>query len=675
MNKLIALALVISNSAILMAQTTPCVDGMAGDYPCQNVSLLGHLSVSDLLAEQDGGVYLNDIWGWADSETGNEYAIVGMANGTSFVDITDPTDPIMLGYLPEHHAAESTEANSSRVNQRGGNSVWRDVKVYSNHAYIVSEDASHGMQVFDLTELRELGRPEEPITFTEAGHYDGVGNAHNVVINEETGFAYVVGATGASTCGSGGLHIVNIQDPKNPIYEACFDNDGYTHDAQCVIYNGPDADYSGKEICFNSNEETVTIVDVDDKESITMISSVSYDGVKYIHQGWLTEDHKYFISNDELDESSGVTNTTKTFIWDVQDLDNPVLLEVYDHTTSSIDHNLYIVGDMMYQSNYVSGLRVFDISQVAKGFIRETGYFDTYPDLEGVDWSGNWSNYPFFESGTIAVSDQTNGLFLVKVDYSSSYVVHQPENFEGCEEEEIYVWFEVAGDGLTYQWQYDLGSGFVDIEDTENYSNINSNMLIIKDGQTAHDGISFRCVASDSDNEYTSESAMLTLNVKPTPDFDYDFFNNRVVFSNLTVNGDSYEWDFGDGSSKTIIESPTHEYSTSGNYTVILAATNDCGTREIESDITLIITAVDSLENDIVVYPNPGESFIQLKGGRKGEQLSYSIFNASGQKVLHGLVISGQQQSINAGSLYAGLYFLEIEDSQGNRIREKLLMK
>ena len=665
MKRMILLATLIIPVACLNAET-PCENGMAGDYPCQNVTMLGHLSKDDLLADEDQGVNLNDIWGWTDPDTDKEYAPLAMVNGTSFVDITDPTNPIMLGILPEHNASSSSAA-------RGGNSVWRDIKVYQNHAYVVSEDNAHGMQVFDLTNLRGLGTPDEPLTFSETAHYDGIGDAHNIVINEETGYAYIVGATGAATCGAGGLHIVNIQDPADPVFEACFDNDGYTHDAQCVIYDGPDEKYIGKEICFNANEETITIVDVDDKEAITMISSTGYQGVEYTHQGWLTEDHKYFISNDELDESRGVTSTTKTFIWDVQDLGNPILMNIYDHTTSSIDHNLYIVGDMMYQSNYVSGLRVFDISKVADGFIRETGYFDTYPAAEGVNWSGSWSNYPFFPSGTIAVSDQTNGLFLLKVEYSSNYVVHEPIDFEGCEDEEVNLWFEVAGNGLTYQWQYDLGSGFVDI-DGDNYSGIDTNQLTIIEGQSGLDGVPFRCVATGGESEYVSESAVLTLNGKPTPAFEYFALNNKVKFSNTSSDADTYEWDFGDGSSKTNFSAPTHEYPMEdGSYTVVLKAENECGTASSENIVSIIITDADNYERKTIVYPNPVESYIHIKTGINKEDLQYAILNTSGQLVLKGYTRS--DQSIDASQLLSGVYLLEIENSLGEKKRERLLIR
>src|SRR5690606_9195402 len=226
-----------------------------------------------------------DVWGWTDSHTGREYALMGLANGTAFVDVTDPVHPVYLGKLPTHTTA----------------TVWRDVKVYADYAFIVSEADKHGMQVFDLARLRDVAPTQGPVTFEADAHYGRVGQSHNVAINEDTGFAYIVGNREAEGC-NGGLHMVNIQDPLNPTFAGCFAEDGYTHDVQCVVYDGPDAEHQGKEICFASNEDTVTIVDVTDKQSPVMLSQAIYPNHAYTHQGWLTEDHRTFIGNDELDE-------------------------------------------------------------------------------------------------------------------------------------------------------------------------------------------------------------------------------------------------------------------------------------------------------------------------------------------------------------------------------------
>ncbi|ARA94351.1 hypothetical protein AWN76_015115 [Rhodothermaceae bacterium RA] len=380
-----------------------CLDGEAAQFACQRVDLVSFLPVSAIGGGR--GVMVNDIWGWTDPETGKEYALVGRMDGTSFVDVTDPANPVYIGNLPK------TEGSPG--------AVWRDIKVYQNHAFIVADaSGAHGMQVFDLTQLRDFdGTPK---TFAPETTYDRIHSAHNIVINEESGFAYTVGnSSGGETCG-GGLHMIDIRDPKNPTFAGCFADaetgragTGYTHDAQCVIYRGPDADHQGKEICFGANETALSIADVTDKANPVALSRAAYPNVAYTHQGWLTEDHRYFFVNDELDEIGGNVTNTRTLIWDVSDLDDPQLVKEYLLSTQASDHNLYIRGNLMYQSNYLTGLRVLDVTDPANPV--EVGYFDTVPyGSDGPGFGGSWSNYPFFPSGTIAVTSMSEGLFLLK---------------------------------------------------------------------------------------------------------------------------------------------------------------------------------------------------------------------------------------------------------------------
>ena len=147
------------------------------------------------------------------------------------------------------------------------------------------------------------------------------------------------------------------------------------------------------------------------------ISAADYPNVGYAHQGWITPDHRYFFMNDEGDESNAVQSGqpmpgTRTLIWDVQDLDDPIMVKEHFGETFTIDHNLYIKGDLMYQSNYVSGLRILDISDPENP--REVGFLDTVPWSEAVEFDGSWSNYPYFRSGNIVVSSIGEGLFVLR---------------------------------------------------------------------------------------------------------------------------------------------------------------------------------------------------------------------------------------------------------------------
>lgn len=377
------------NGGIPVTGFTPCENGMAGIYPCNGYDLLGQISLNELSAASG-----NDIWGWTDSDTGKEYALMGLDNGTAFIDITDTENLIYLGKLPT----------------ATGSSSWRDIKVFQNHAFIGSEASGHGMQVFDLTKLRNVASP--PVVFSQDARFTGFGNSHNIVINEETGYAYAVG-TERSDAYNGGAHFVDINDPKNPVAAGGYGANGYTHDAQVVSYNGPDADYTGREIFIGANENQVVIADVTEKSNPVAISALNYNNIGYTHQGWFTEDQRYFILGDELDEINDGFNS-RTLVFDFSDLDNPVLHTTYLGATSAIDHNGYVKGNDFFLANYTAGMRVLNISDIANRMILEEGYFDTFPTNNTASFNGVWSVYPYFESGKIIISDINSGFFVVQ---------------------------------------------------------------------------------------------------------------------------------------------------------------------------------------------------------------------------------------------------------------------
>lgn len=401
-----------------------CQNGVAGVFPCKNVDLESFVPLPTL-----GGATGNDIWGWTDPQTGREYAIMGTSTSTGFVDVTDPGNPVLVGTLP-------TRGTPDLV-------LWRDIKVDGDFAFIVSEISRSGMQVFDLRRLR--GRTT-PTVFTADAVYDKFSHAHNISINTETDVAYAVGvadSTGASRipgeaaasedCSNGdqngGLHMIDIKDPLKPVFLGCAlvnDADGnratasrnYAHDVECVIYDGPDKDYTGREICFGSNEEAVVIYDVTDKSNPRVISQTTYPTVAYTHQGALTEDKRYFLFGDELDEQEKNLATT-TYILDVGDLDAPPTPKPFTQKTKSIDHNMYVAGNRAFQSNYTAGLRILEFSNesLAAGQLTEVGFFDVVPDVDTDEFAGTWSNFRFAKSGTVVVSaieNEVSGLFVLK---------------------------------------------------------------------------------------------------------------------------------------------------------------------------------------------------------------------------------------------------------------------
>ncbi|WP_430410581.1 choice-of-anchor B family protein [Kordia sp.] len=372
---------------------TLCENGFAGQFPCEGYDLLSRINLSTL-----GGIRGADSWGWTDPTTGKEYALITTDANSCFVDITDPINPIFLGSLP-------TATNPSN---------WRDIKVYQNHAFIVSEAPGHGMQVFDLTRLRNV--TNAPQTFTADALYTGFGSAHNIVINEDTGFAYAVGAMTLDDSlfsFDGGPHFINIQNPTNPVAAGGYPNDAYSHDAQVVTYSGPDTEHVGKEIFIGSNTNEVVIVDITNKNNPIQLATIDYADIGYTHQGWFTEDQRYFILGDELDEINSGFNS-RSIVFDLSDLDNPSVSMSYTGPTPAIDHNGYIKGNTFFLANYTAGVRILDISNIGANQIQETGYFDTYPSTDNATFNGLWNVYPYFESGNIVLSDINSGLFIIR---------------------------------------------------------------------------------------------------------------------------------------------------------------------------------------------------------------------------------------------------------------------
>ncbi|MEM7317148.1 MAG: choice-of-anchor B family protein, partial [Planctomycetota bacterium] len=239
-------------------------------------------------------------------------------------------------------------------------------------------------------------------------------------INEDSGFAYVVGSNEAA----GGLYIIDLSNPASPTFAGSFASDGYTHDVQVVNYAGPDTVHVGQEIAFAANEDTLTIVDVTDKGppagNPVQLSRTGYANSQYTHQGWLSEDHRYYYFNDELDERN-LGNNTRTHVFDVSDLDSPVYVGFHEHNSQAIDHNLYVHDGYIFEANYESGVRILKATNPGQAQMVESGFIDTHAG-DSAAFNGAWSVYPFFDDGKFLVSDIQNGLIIAQFDEPSSFV-------------------------------------------------------------------------------------------------------------------------------------------------------------------------------------------------------------------------------------------------------------
>ncbi|KAI1338256.1 hypothetical protein F5Y15DRAFT_417305 [Xylariaceae sp. FL0016] len=407
--------------------SVPCVDGLAemvaGDplytFNCSNIDLYDFQSHVDLGSPTGEGA---GSWGWT-SDDGREFMAIAQSDGAALVEISSAGKMIYLGRLPQYKDAQP--------------SLWREIKGYKSYIVVGSEANNHGIQIFDMSKLLDVD-PASPVTFSNDPadgdfywfKHASSGRSHTVQTNEEMGYAVASGAMPRTDKCKSGLIFIDLTDMDNLSSPGCAEVDGYVHDAQCVVYRGPDTKYVGTDICYGYNEDTLTIYNVTDKAASTIISRTSYEGAAYTHQGWLLDNEwqQYLVLDDEYDEydqvGPGTAQYPITYIWDLTSLEAPKQTGYYSAKVKGIDHNQFINGDFAFQSNYGGGLHVLDISSIPSdptgASVAEVGHFDIYPeddDLEGggmVDFVGTWSHYPYFKSGYIVINTIERGAYVVK---------------------------------------------------------------------------------------------------------------------------------------------------------------------------------------------------------------------------------------------------------------------
>ena len=358
-------------------------------FTSSNVSLLGWKVLSDFA----GSTSASDCWGYT-APSGREYALIGLSNGTGFVEVTDPGAPAIVDF------------------ESGVNSLWRGIKTYSNYAYVVSEGGG-GIQVFDLSQI-DSGSVTLANTITTGGCSQAT---HTLAVDEDAGFLYRAGGS-FTPCAGGpqGLVIYSLANPGSPSVAGEW-HVRYVHECQVVTWDLAGS-YFGKQIAFCYTENSagggdprLHILDVTNKASIKELSSTSYTGGQFSHQGWISADKLQLYLNDELDDDS--FGASRTRIFSIRDLAAPTYLGYFSSGAGSIDHNLYVNENRIYEGNYRSGLRVFD--NTTRNFPRQIGFFDTYPEDDVAEFNGLWSNYPYFASGTIIGGDIEKGLFVWRV--------------------------------------------------------------------------------------------------------------------------------------------------------------------------------------------------------------------------------------------------------------------
>jgi len=352
----------------------------------------------------------SSVWGY--TLEGREFVAIGQTNGTAVAEVVGKG---WWKHIPYFGKRQGTLDYIGRLPQTPGTlpSIWREIRGYRHYAIIGSEAVGHGIQIFDFHKVRHprllcprarvdlvpiqllevhpswsrlstTTRVFSPTSDISLFSDLPVGRTHNVVSAEASSHIVAVGALPRNGMCASGLIFIDMADPSRPKRTGCASGDGYVHDAQCLVYRGPGRKYDGTEICYGYNEDSLTIYDITDKTTTKLISTTSYDGASYTHQGWVLDpdNQEFLLLDDEFDEQDGVIESGRatTFVWNVTSLENPVLTGSFTSDVVSVDHNQYVKNLYSYQSNYGAGLRVLDVSSVPADptgkSIQEVAFFD-----------------------------------------------------------------------------------------------------------------------------------------------------------------------------------------------------------------------------------------------------------------------------------------------------------
>ena len=384
-----------------------CDNGQANGFACEKVDLVSHVPLSEFSTNPSSA---NDIWGHVDLNTGTEYAIIGLRNGTGVVSLADPQNPTVVGVIS------------------GQSTTWRDIKVYQYYseqdarwyayAYVTADSTSEGLVTIDLNNL--------PNSIALANRNQDFQNAHNVYISDVDyslntalpGRQPQLHISGANRF-SGAHYSFALTIPAAPsvgFTQTGTNSSDYSHDLSSVTITDTRSatcpnNNNGCTVLLDFNEGNINLWDATLATDHQKLSSSTYGQAEYVHSGWWSDDQQYVLVHDELDEQRRGLNTTVR-IFDITDLSDPELAGTWTGPTAAIDHNGFVRGNKYFMSTYERGLTVLDISDPANPV--EAGFFDTFPNRDGAGFNGAWGAYPFLPSGLILISDINSGLYVLR---------------------------------------------------------------------------------------------------------------------------------------------------------------------------------------------------------------------------------------------------------------------
>jgi choice-of-anchor B domain-containing protein len=358
-------------------------------YPSLNISLLGQLdpcSTVNWVAPGSNTKY-SGVIGWVDQQDNKEYAIIGGTDGYYFIDVSNPTSPVLKHF-------------ESGINQ---NCLWREMKTYGKYCYMVSDDdAPNGMIVADLSYL-----PDSIHVISKGSTI--LSRSHTVFIDGNKLYCGYVHFSDTSTTNES-MCVYSLNDPEHPAFLRSLNSDDNS------VWSVHDMWVQDDTVFASCGYEALNLYHYDTiQNKFNKLANFSgYVQAGYNHSSFRTANKKTLVFADE------VPANTVLKILDVSDLNNMTILDTIKSNQGATPHNPYILGDTLcFVAYYQDGLYIFDIHDPTN--VSVVGFFDTHPQnglnngypTSPTTYMGAWAAYPFLPSRNILVSDMQNGLFIL----------------------------------------------------------------------------------------------------------------------------------------------------------------------------------------------------------------------------------------------------------------------
>jgi choice-of-anchor B domain-containing protein len=695
MNKIILSLTLVLAFCFANAQTT---------YPSSNINLIGFINPETVTTS--GNIKYSGCWGYNQTSKNKEYAVVGSSNGTYFIDITAPASPTVCDYV---------QGTSSP-------GVWREVNIYQNYAYVVSDNSPPNS--FQIIDMQYLPDSVHVVHNSNTTHFE---RGHAVYVDVNKAKLYVSGIRFQGS-GSANMRVYSLATPSAPVLLRTLAQDypsiTYVHD----MFVRNDTVYAH---CGNQG---LHVYKLTASNTFTALGSLTgYADAGYCHSSSLTKDGKTLIMCDEVPTGLRIKSL------DVSNLNNITVNALFRPNTNTqfVGHNPYVVGDKYaFVSCYQDGLYLYDISSPATPTI--AGYFDTHPqggasasnNYGSSSYNGNWGAFPYTKSGLIVACDMQNGVFIL-----GATAFAPAANFNNAANicSGVATTFTDVSTNTPTSWSWNIPGASVTTSTLQNPSvtftagGVYNATLIATNASGTNSavksitvtatptvitsGVASICIGSSATltasgaSTYTWNPGALTgtnIVVSPTTTVTYNVIGLSGSCSNtntkiLTVNAlpvvnassssslmcvgqtvtlsatgaASYTWMPGNITGNTIALSPT----VSTTYSVIGTSTTNCiNTSSAISVSVSACTGINSLivsDNQFSISPNPSFGIFEVKG--TSEAFDVSIYNSIGQLVK----FSAQNKNsanIDLSNAAKGIYYLVIS-SQGKRINKKVVIE